>query len=414
MIKRYILIVCILVLITGALPLGVRAANFKYFVSPEGNDSWNGSSIDQPFATIQQARDVIRNVNKRENTYSVYLRGGIYRISEPIIFTSEDSGTELYPVTYEAYSGEEPIITGGKQDNGLYLDQLVKFEGNPESEKYVEYIIIRGITFSGAESLETTDESASELNISDKSGVNLKYVRHCIFKGNTIRNMNIPAFQMTGYENEITGNDIWDAVGGAICVQGSNFIIKNNIIRDIQNAAPDKPGWGICLETATRNVIIENNIVARAGVCLLIREKNSDISIINNVLVNGDLSLLKLSNSKEYSHENIQISKNIFYFRKGDVDLFNISGTRSIPGLSDYNIYWNPKGCIWLNPVIWGIPKVAYFKEWKAMGFDPHSIVKDPLFLDIAKDDYSLKSKSPALKLGFKPIDITYARSRNR
>ena len=159
------------------------------------------------------------------------------------------------------------------------------------------------------------------------------------------------------------------------------------------------------MDSGTIDVTIENNIVVRTGVCLYIREENRDITITNNVLVNGDLSLLKLSNPKDLAHENIQISKNIFYFRKGDVDLFNISGTRSLPGLSDYNTYWNPAGCIWLNPVIWGIPRVAYFKDWQEMGFDLHSMVKDPEFVDIANDDYTLKPKSPAFKLGFKAID---------
>ena len=414
MIKRYMCCVYILSLFIGASHVGVSAADFKYFVSPDGNDLWNGTNIDQPFATIQKARDIIRNVNKQGHSVTVYLRGGVYQLSETLIFTFEDSGTELYPVTYAAYAREEPIITGGKLRNGLHLDQLVKLEGNPENGKYVEYIVIRGITFSGAESMVTKDEIASDLIISDNTGISMKYAHHCIFKDNNIRNMSIPAFQMTGDENEITGNFICDVIGGAICVQGNNIIIKNNLIRDIHNAGREKPGWGICLDSATKHTTIENNIVVRTGICLYLREKSRDISITNNVFVNGDLSLLKLNNPKDHTHENIRIVRNIFFFMKSDVDLFNISGTRSVPELSDYNIYWNPAGCIWLNPVIWGIPKVAYFKEWQAMGFDTHSIVKDPFFVDVANDDYSLKSKSPALKLGFKPIDYALVRLRTK
>jgi len=45
--------------------------------------------------------------------------------------------------------------------------------------------------------------------------------------------------------------------------------------------------------------------------------------------------------------------------------------------------------------------------EWQKMGYDIHSEIADPLFVDPKKDDYRLKPDSPALKLGFMPIDTT-------
>jgi hypothetical protein len=40
--------------------------------------------------------------------------------------------------------------------------------------------------------------------------------------------------------------------------------------------------------------------------------------------------------------------------------------------------------------------------------------IADPLFVDPAGGDFSLKPDSPAIKLGFKPIDINTAGPRNR
>ena len=38
---------------------------------------------------------------------------------------------------------------------------------------------------------------------------------------------------------------------------------------------------------------------------------------------------------------------------------------------------------------------------------DEHSVIADPLFVDPAAGNLSLKPDSPALQLGFKPIDIS-------
>ena len=99
--------------------------------------------------------------------------------------------------------------------------------------------------------------------------------------------------------------------------------------------------------------------------------------------------------------------RNIFYFSKTETDIFIIEGENSAPAESDNNIFWNPRGCVWLRSVIWGLPGVDYFVDWKKRGFDKHSIVADPQFVNSQIDDYSLKRNSPAFKVGFQPIDIS-------
>jgi len=49
-------------------------------------------------------------------------------------------------------------------------------------------------------------------------------------------------------------------------------------------------------------------------------------------------------------------------------------------------------------------------KKWQAdRKQDEHSLIADPLFVDVAKGDFRLKPESPALKLGFKPFDYAKA-----
>jgi len=43
---------------------------------------------------------------------------------------------------------------------------------------------------------------------------------------------------------------------------------------------------------------------------------------------------------------------------------------------------------------------------WQAAGHDLHSLVADPEFVEPFNDDFRLKSHSPAIQLGFHPIDL--------
>jgi len=57
-----------------------------------------------------------------------------------------------------------------------------------------------------------------------------------------------------------------------------------------------------------------------------------------------------------------------------------------------------------------GGPADGSLDKWRKIlnaRFDQKSIVADPLFVDLTNRDFRLKPGSPALKLGFKPIDIT-------
>jgi len=57
-----------------------------------------------------------------------------------------------------------------------------------------------------------------------------------------------------------------------------------------------------------------------------------------------------------------------------------------------------------------GGPADGSLDKWRKIldgRFDQKSIVADPLFVDLANRDFRLKPGSPALKLGFKPIDVS-------
>ena len=100
-----------------------------FFVAPDGNDEWSGrlpapnrARSDGPFATVRRAVRAVRELRRppewQPRHVTVLLRGGVYRLDEPLVLTPEDSGSASAPVTYAAYPGEKPVLSGGKRVAG--------------------------------------------------------------------------------------------------------------------------------------------------------------------------------------------------------------------------------------------------------------------------------------------------------
>lgn len=103
----------------GNLALGSQLQNTEatvFYVAPNGRDNWSGTK-EAPFATLHRVRSAISELKDRQGIQQpviVWLRGGTYYLSEPLELTPEDSGTAEFPITYRAYPGENPVISGGQ------------------------------------------------------------------------------------------------------------------------------------------------------------------------------------------------------------------------------------------------------------------------------------------------------------
>ncbi|HOB08356.1 MAG: right-handed parallel beta-helix repeat-containing protein [Limnochordia bacterium] len=129
------IVLLVLAVVLAAMPAWVMNAEGSiqavFFVSPEGNDA-NPGTIDRPFATIERARDAVREINRNmTGDIIVYLRDGTYRLERTLEFDERDSGTNGYRVIYQAYPGESPIISGGvpvtgweQHDGSIYKASL--------------------------------------------------------------------------------------------------------------------------------------------------------------------------------------------------------------------------------------------------------------------------------------------------
>lgn len=138
----------------------VEKATADFYVATNGNDSWSGTladpntnGTDGPFATIEKAQNAVRKLKAtifkpkidpvetrwigsphemgKGKDIVVFIRDGYYSLEKPLVFHPEDGGERVetnlptgafeyhklrdHYVTYAAYPGEKPVISGGKK-----------------------------------------------------------------------------------------------------------------------------------------------------------------------------------------------------------------------------------------------------------------------------------------------------------
>jgi hypothetical protein len=99
--------------------------------------------------------------------------------------------------------------------------------------------------------------------------------------------------------------------------------------------------------------------------------------------------------------QNNRFVRNIVYYADPKATLLAAgSTTRKAVAECDHNIYFLAAN---QEPQIRGVGSLS---EWKKVGFDQHSLVVDPQFVDVENGDYRLRPESPAFSRGFQPIPV--------
>ena len=84
-------------------------------VSPQGSDT-NPGTADKPVATLNAAVLRVREIRKSAEPVQrleIIISGGEYTMTQPLVLTAEDSGTEESPLIIRAEQGQKAIIRGG-------------------------------------------------------------------------------------------------------------------------------------------------------------------------------------------------------------------------------------------------------------------------------------------------------------
>ncbi len=110
----YQVVACLL----GAFALTIESAGaVSLYAAPGGADTDIGDS-QHPLASLQGARDRVRQMRAQGNLkepVTVAFADGEYKLTEPVVFGPEDSGSSDAPVKYVAAKGARPVFSGGKR-----------------------------------------------------------------------------------------------------------------------------------------------------------------------------------------------------------------------------------------------------------------------------------------------------------
>ncbi|MEM4918619.1 MAG: hypothetical protein QW518_04760 [Thermofilaceae archaeon] len=382
------------------------------YVSPKGSDSWSGlfpdplpDGSDGPLATLEAARDRVRGLRRQGRPVTVYLRGGVYHLSAPLVLGPEDSGGEGCPVVWQAYPGEEPIISGGLRITGFrqvdlggrsawvaevprgwtFKQLFVNGERRPRSRLPKEgFYRIAGVpSYAGKRLLELQlFEGADEFSFEPgqlRAWRNLQEVDVVILH--------------FWVEERIPLRSVDESRGVARLSAKTVFAIRDGFAEEypryyVENVfeALSEPG--------------EWYLDAAEGVLYYLPRPGGDPSSSVVVAPRHVWRLLEVKGEPERGRfvENIVLSNGSPIFQGGYAQRYSM---RNI--VSDRNDYWDLTGRLTVCREQ-ATGRECTLDEWRALGYDRLSIVDDPLLASVELRDFKLRDSSPALRLGFRRL----------
>jgi len=230
--------------------------------------------------------------------------------------------------------------------------------------------------------------------------------------------------------NSIDHTNLASSDGGGIMIIGTQQDLTGDIIRynSVSNVtAAGTTSWdgtagstfldptsklvsfGIYLDDFASGIQVYGNVLNHniGGIDIHSGWNNT---ITNNIIANGSGDALVVQAPNWTGAGTVASSANVF---DHNIVLANsaTSGTSQSGGSLtaaswDHNLYFGTQ----LNGApfhIWGVTGPNYantLAQWQAQGFDLHSLVTDPLFVNAAQGNFTLAANSPAYALGFHDI----------
>ena len=178
-------------------------------------------------------------------------------------------------------------------------------------------------------------------------------------------------------------------------------VVQNNVIHDVNSFTYG--GWGLYTDEGSSDILLQNNVVYRCKSAGFHQHYGRDNVIRNNIFAFGKEH--QLMRSREEDHNSFTFENNVVYYDSGDLLGSYWSNDKYT---MDHNLYFDAR------PGAKVTFKEATLEQWQARSHDKSSIIADPLFVNAATNDFRLRPESPALRMGFHPIDTSTVGPRKK
>lgn len=250
--------------------------------------------------------------------------------------------------------------------------------------------------------------------------------------------------------NEVSFNQINTIFRGELsdgaCVynlgRSPGTFINNNICFDVNSY--NYGGWGYYTDEGSSNVTISNNLVYGTKDGGFHQHYGTNNLIENNIFAFGsslecqgenpgicDMSAIRSSQhgggcsdpgEGQGCNSSFTFERNIVLLGAANVTASpwvlnntHVVKTTNSNGILDgvlnmtwgANLYWHLNLPSPSTSLVFGAEPGMTFPAWQAIGKDTNSIIADPLFGDATQYNFTLLPNSPALALGFVPIDFS-------
>ncbi|MGB4291411.1 MAG: right-handed parallel beta-helix repeat-containing protein [Bacteroidales bacterium] len=203
--------------------------------------------------------------------------------------------------------------------------------------------------------------------------------------------------------NLIAYNHIHHLGWGELCDMGGVYtlgasegtVVSNNVIHHIYSF--DYGGWGLYTDEGSYGIVMEKNLVYLCKNSGFHQHYGKENIIRNNIFAFNIRAQLQATRVEE--HRSLSFTNNIIYFDRGTL---TYSNWHKFNLFTDYNCYWD----VHTKELRFGD---RTFAEWQKEGKDLHSVIADPMFVDLVKFDFRFKNLSVARRIKFVPFDYSLA-----